>query len=184
MKIKWKPNPCHSHIVLETELDRQIWRHCLEQDAYIDHIFSKWWELGKSVKAACFLGDIKIPEESDPSLSQESVDRMTSFLSMGHYGDCTCFPASCGQCQAEEILGISTISEFSKHELHSIVSAFSSGLSIDEVIEKLSQPMSRVKSDAWKGTSDEDYAKLCDRWDKERASASQKMIAYKERHGF
>lgn len=184
MKIVWNENPTWSHVVLENDLDRKIFRHAIEQDRYIDHIFSKWWELGKSVKAAKTLEEIQIPEDDDVNLTDEEIKRMTDFLSDGHCGDCTCVPASCAQCIAEDILGISTISEFNKYELRYIDGAFTQVSTIDEAITFLGTKFPREKTDVWDHYSDEDWQKLCDRWDKDRESASRKLSDYKLKHGF
>lgn len=91
-----------------------------------------------------------------------------------HCGDCTCVPASCEKCYAEEKLGINTMPGLGKHEAHYIESAFKNGKTLDNAIEWLKQHVPHH--------DDPSYKEHVKRWKKEKEAAYIWLKEYKEQH--
>jgi hypothetical protein len=111
-------------------------------------------------------------------------------LQSSHSGDCTCFPASCSKCHAEEMLGINTIEGLSKHRAHKIERAFSykdgdtwKQRSLDEVLAQFRCYDPKI-TDAGvdKNWSAESFASHVPRWKQEAAGALAWLEAYQKEH--
>jgi len=104
----------------------------------------------------------------------QEIDRRLKYyveaLTEVHGGDCTCIPASCMKCHAEEMLGIDT-APYSKHTGNSIQSAFSKpGTTLDEAIEVLRTPIEPQKG----------YEQHLARWNVQRAQALIALLEHQK----
>jgi hypothetical protein len=106
-----------------------------------------------------------------------------------HIGDCTCEPASCTKCGAEDLMKINTLEGLGKHEARKIMAAFSKNefgytndRTINEALEILSERPEYKMSKAWKNTTQEEYEVHIPRWEKERENAYAWLLKYKQDH--
>lgn len=93
-----------------------------------------------------------------------------------HCGDCTCVPASCSKCWAEELMGVNTIKDCGKHSLYKIDGAFgkTKGTSIHEAIENLRNYNPTANWEGWEAHAP--------RWKAEAAKALIWLEAYRDEH--
>ena len=88
-----------------------------------------------------------------------------------HCGDCTKVSCSCTKCNAEDILGVSTVEGIKN--FHYISGVFGKDTTLDEAIEKLSKDTEY--NEEW-------HKPHVERWTKERQAALESLIWYKEKY--
>lgn len=132
MKITYAQNPLATRIELNDQ-DRKLIRTCLEIDDLEDRIFMTSRSL--DIDSDTF-NLIEARKRSDTSFMDgeafeireagftELVKFYEAELLSVHYGDCTCFAASCAKCYAEQFLGIDTLGKAGKHMLYEIQRTF------------------------------------------------------------
>jgi hypothetical protein len=193
MKINWHQNPLKTTVDLD-ESDKQKLLLCIQNEEYSNILC----ELD-----LCLAGKIK--KEVEPTIEEihnqiskwgeicnmktddEEVQYLVDALQYSHGGDCTCWPASCEKCHAEEALGIDTIKGLGKHPANKIMNAFGEkgDRTIDEAIESLEKPYEyEARHKSWEKYSREDYEKNFPRWQAEKDAAIVWLRKYKEEHGF
>lgn len=186
MRIEWNVNPLLSHVVLETDADRELLLKNIKIEKYewIFYYTERLLKEGKVEEALKELG--KCDKYADMELDDPEVKRYESWLSDGHCGDCTCVPASCSQCIAESYVGLSTIESCGKHMLYKIQDAFDKApKDIDKAIEiLLDETVYDKKNEHWKNQSDEAWFACVPKWKAERKQAAEWLIAYKKENGF
>lgn len=168
MKINWNENPAKTTIELDSE-DKEIMLisyKCEEYEMLLAANRNDGWE------DICNL-----------TVDSPEFQSVLEWITYEHMGDCTCVPCSCLRCQAEDLLGISTLPPLGKHSTAMIF-----GLNepnIDSAIQKLGEPYTyQTRHKAYKDYTEEDYNKLLVRWNKEREQAQQWLMTYKEDHRF
>ena len=178
MKIEWNQNPLWSNIVLETDEDKEM--------------FVTRWQNDEMSNLLCsiqsYFTENKLTREKvskwqsivNTEFTDESIQRLASFLDDVHIGDCTCVPCTCMKCYVEEFTGISTINGIDKHQLHKIDKAFSLHSKIDGAIEYLAIKPTYIKQDNWRNG----YEIHIPRWETERIAALGWLKEYKEKHSF
>jgi len=153
MKITYTPNPLDTIIELD-EHEKEIFRlkikvNLLEEDLgsaaiYLDPKNASWVMSPSPRRPDGHTTETLIAEVLDHYLDlsylysegkyegkgldarvNELLEHYLGELKSNHCGDCTCFPASCCKCHAEDLLGINTIKGLGKHEAYKIQSAFS-----------------------------------------------------------
>lgn len=102
MRIEWSPNPLAQIVELD-EADRLHLRKAIEGDPLFRDLLE-----GSN------------PEEA---LSFWTAAYEEALLGP-HVGDCTCCPSSCSKCEAEYLMGISTIKGLPKSARYNIDEAF------------------------------------------------------------
>lgn len=130
MEIIWHPNPLRTRVVLD-DRDKTLIKANLRIEELEEHLSSisflskyrndpdKAERLEKLLPYDAWCYD----EESE--FVKRRFQWVVEELETGtHCGDCTCMPASCGKCHAEELLGINTIKGIGKHELYKIDGLF------------------------------------------------------------
>lgn len=213
MRFVYYPNPLRTRVYLDDK-EKEIFKlkHRLEQQKWIifgvryrlrenpndvlecanKHFNGKtYWELAKA----------EIPknydtEEYNAELDEEAQSYIDELENGYHMGDCTCIPASCVKCYAEEVAGIDTITGLGKHEASKIDSLFFAGKrmstfdirTIDEVLEILKnykvEPFEENKE--WNRFPDrkELYEHHMPRWEQEAKHTYEWLLNYKQEHGF
>lgn len=151
--IEWAENPLATRIVLTEAGKREfVLRHILV------------WLLEDLDAAANWTGlDIEALAERTHAFE------FLAELEKVHCGDCTCVPASCTKCHAEETAGVETTAGLGRHEGHAL-SGFKAGTTIDEMVEKLKVPS--VATEDWQRPH-------IGRWTAERSRALAWLIKYK-----
>lgn len=143
MKMTKKPNPLSTVVELD-EHEKQLLWYKLKLEWMDDTMFSAYFELTSRLKDEPGLPALSMAEAVSEAVKHldpdywcgdegktpldKRMDEMLQFnldeLQSTHSGDCTAFPASCGKCHAERLLGISTLPKASKGVNHSIYNAF------------------------------------------------------------
>lgn len=150
--IEWAENPLATRILLTEAGKREfVLRHILV------------WLLEDLDAAANWTG-LDIEELAERTHAFEFLTELEKV----HCGDCTCVPASCTKCHAEETAGIETTAGLGRHEGHAIA-GFTTG-TIEETIEKLRAPP--VATEDWQKPHVE-------RWSDERSRAIAWLTKYK-----
>lgn len=209
MKITYTPNPLDTVV----ELDRQeidMFRLKIKLQQYEEMIFSAYYTITSRLEERGSLKAITAEEamkearkELDPdywcndeadkedhskldSRVELLLDHYIADLKSSHVGDCTCVPASCSKCHAEQLLGIDTLKPYpGKHQLHQIASVFSRWnvetkqhdlpeVTLGEAIEKLSTYTPKANWLGWESHAD--------RWACEAKEAHEYLINYRNKH--
>ena len=172
--IEWAENPLASKIILGDE-GRLRMRLGIAKDAVYTllaacnlakqhqefHWLDQADEIGKDVDAYID----KYMQWCEPAL--QSI----------HCGDCTCVPAMCEKCFAEQMLGFYTTEGLGKHEGHVLQSAFSTETTtIEEAIAYIDRPIQPT----W-GTPKEWEGHMA-RWKDEHERAKQWLSQYLLEH--
>jgi hypothetical protein len=190
MKINWHQNPFLTEVEID-ERDKLFLLFYAQKEKYEDILCNldlslkgsinedETWDLKKVTEEISKWGDV-----CNMEIDHNGVQRYVEFIDMHHGGDCTCFPASCPRCQAEDALGIDTIRGLGKHSAHKIQAIFGykDEKTIDEVIEELGTESEYIKPDTWPDVVG--YEKHIPRWKAEQEAAHKWLKAYKEEHGF
>lgn len=198
-KVTWTPNPLRTVVEPDdAEIELMRWKQRVEElkdDITSAATHFKRGETEKAMRA------INIEPGDDMAVYNylynsrdgkgglerrvdEMIDCYVRALRDVHVGDCTCVPASCAKCAAEEMMGIDTVKGMSKYVGHRIASAFAPNKngdwqdtkSIDEAIAVLANFGPR---DDWKG-----YEAHADRWMQQARDAHAWLSGYKTDHGF
>lgn len=187
MKIIWLKNPLESRIEIEGDLERDLFRLRIENDAYKWGVMGARFHLdGKSV-AVDIERALKELWVADRRSLKEEVDRdlemHISELSGCHCGDCTCVPCSCAKCQAEELLGVNTIDGLGKHSAYKIDSVIRSDpqAPIDAILNRLANPDYSKPNEHYAGKEDLWFS-CVPRWTQESHRAHEWLKKYYEDH--
>lgn len=191
MKITYKTNPLDTTIELDDHEKKELW-YKIRCDELVELLFEAHFHLKegqfydlervkKAVEPDYYL------DEDDKSKSplDKRCDQMLEYyleeLRSYHIGDCTCVPASCGKCHAEDKLGINTIEGLGKHSAYKIDNALKEANGdIIAALESLKNYNPAI-NDAYKGKEDLWHEHL-PRWKKEAAHAYKWLKEYKEKH--
>ena len=189
MRIEWARNPLESKIILDDH-DKEILKLKIRIQEYEEIIGCA--HISLDVNDQRFYSPAKAFEYTSRYTNDEamdkSVERMYGFLlhaleDDSHCGDCTCFPAPCLKCWAEDLVGIYTIDGLGKHSANKIDGILRTpDISLDEAIIKLLNPDYSKKYSAWDKYSDEEYFKHVPRWTQESIDAGKWLQKYKEDH--
>jgi hypothetical protein len=183
MKIEWNENPLKSVIELD-DRDKEVFRLKVKIKMLEEVIGTAWVYLkdddSKRDKEYAIqqLHDAAFTDDFEEEVDQQ-YEWYLHALSEPHCGDCTCVPATCMKCLAEDIAGVNTIKGLPKH---SATYFQSSTKSIDEMLEHLSQPTDRTARKGFEKYTKEQYEALCQGWDKHREYARNWLRKYKEEH--
>ncbi len=143
MKITKQPNPLATVVELDENEKKLLW-YKLKLEWMEDAMYGAYFNLTSRLKDQPGLPAMTVEaaiEESVRELDPDywcgdegkapldtNTDKMLEYyldeLRSIHSGDCTAFPASCGKCHAERLLGFSTLPQFSKGINHSLYHAF------------------------------------------------------------
>lgn len=182
MRIIWTPNPLFTRVELD-EHDREKLKLRIEIS-----------ELHDLLGEACFClkdGDRFDLERARRAVLYENwtgkgnptarrVDELFEHyveeLVGQHVGDCTCFPATCSKCLAEDMLGINTMKGLGKHSAIKINSAFGGTADgdMDEAIRRLESYEPKADFDGWEAHAP--------RWRAEAKAALKWLKAYRDEH--
>lgn len=191
MKITYKPNPLDTVIELDEYEQKELWYkiRCKELeellfDAYFHLKEGQFYDIEKAKRAVepdYYLG----VDDDKPSQLDERCDTMLKYyleeLKSYHIGDCTCVPASCGKCHAEDLVGINTIQGLGKHSAYKVENAMKENNGdMIAALESLKNYNPEI-NEAYKGKEDLWYEHL-PRWKKEAKKAYEWFKEYKEKH--
>jgi hypothetical protein len=182
MLIKYQPNPLNTIIELDAH-DIEILRLKITISELEERIYSAGFHLEPgerfSVETARLrLGADTLEEHLSKSVP-EHLDLFVAELRGSHAGDCTCVPCSCMKCQAEELLGISTIEGLGKHPAHYMESAFADGRDIDAAIAYLDD-YRPSRTGVWLGHPQEEFDQHAPRWTREVKHAAAWLRRYRD----
>lgn len=195
MKILWNENPLQTVIELDDnekhEFRLKVYLKEIEQTVY-----QALWRLDKEKayyspeKAAAHLNSLYDSDDSinfDTKPLESDYELYLSDLSGFHGGDCTCVPCSCMKCNAEYILGVSTIVGLGKHEGAKLQAFFDytnkDNKTLDDAIAYFKDyKVPREKPDNWKKFTQKDYEIHIQRWERETQNLYQWLLKYKEDH--
>jgi hypothetical protein len=192
VKITYHPNPLRTVIELDpAELENFRLKVKLAEmsdllfDAHFHLEEGAYFDLAKArdaVDPAYYLQDGDKISGLDERV-ELLVSTFVSDLAGTHIGDCTCFPASCTKCHAEEILGIDTIKGMGKHMGSKIFHAFEKHGTLDAVIESL-ENYAPERTPEWVRTdpSGAMWASCLPRWQTEANQAAAWLRAYRDEH--
>jgi hypothetical protein len=187
MKIDYHQNPLRSQVYLD-DTEKKLLKANIKNEMLLEALAAVWYEFRKKDPPSLE----KIKEEvsffdEDIGLSTRVDDLYDVYIkeleeSYTHIGDCTCVPATCYKCLAEEHAGVDTIEGLGKHLASRIDRAFKdSSTSIDEAIEMLNTPISE-KPNAEYINHPEIYRVHRPRWEQDRVSALKWLVNYKIKH--
>ena len=189
MKIDYHQNPLRSQVFLD-ETEKKLLKANIKNEMLLEALAAVWYEFRKTEPPSL----IKIKEEvsffdddEDGVLSTRVDDLYDVYIkeleeSYMHIGDCTCVPATCYKCLAEEHAGVDTIEGLGKYLASKIDRAFKdSSTSIDEAIDFLSKPISEEPNTEYINHP-EMYRTHRPRWEQERVSALKWLVNYKIKH--
>lgn len=187
MKVHWEPNPLYSTIELD-EHDKEVLRFRIHiqqlEETLIDaglYIEESRFDLERVRKVLHW--DRWSVDEDEESALKTTIERhhkwfVTELEDGFHAGDCTCIPATCMKCVAEDALGFSTIEGLGKHMAIKIDAAFDNkndgSVSIDEAIRRLEEYKPHAKWAGWEAHAD--------RWKGEAAKALEWLVKYRDEH--
>ncbi len=190
MEIIWDVNPMKTRIRLD-DLEKEIFRLRLRISELESEAYSAYFHLDPEVSNGAYLR----PEESLTYLKSivKSLDRekgednemfvmyLSELESGYHCGDCTCIPATCSKCCAEEEIGINTIAGLGKHQASKVSGIFEShpDWSVDQAIEYLAD-YAPVRSGEWLKFPPEAFNAHLPRWTQEAAHAAKWLRAYRD----
>jgi hypothetical protein len=189
MKIDYHQNPLRSQVFLD-ETEKKLLKANIKNELLLEALAAVWYQF--RTKEPPSLEKIKeevsfFDDDEDSVLSVRVNDLYDVYIkeleeSYMHIGDCTCVPATCYKCLAEEHAGVDTIEGLGKHLASRIDRAFKdSSTSIDEAIDFLSKPISE-KPNAEYINHPEIYRVHRPRWEQDRVSALKWLVNYKIKH--
>lgn len=189
MRIDYHQNPLRSQVFLD-ETEKKLLKATIKNELLLEALAAIWYQF--RTKEPPSLEKIKeevsfFDDDEDGVLSVRVNDLYDVYIkeleeSYMHIGDCTCVPATCYKCLAEEYAGVDTIEGLGKHLASKIDRAFKdSSTSIDEAIDFLSKPISE-EPNAEYINHPEMYRTHRPRWEQERVSALKWLINYKIKH--
>jgi hypothetical protein len=190
MKIDWHPNPFLTTVEID-ERDKQTLLLYVQKEEYENILCEldmsmkgsinedEVWDLERITKHVSQWGEV-----CNMKIDHDEVQRYIESIDMVHAGDCTCLPASCARCQAEDALGIYTLPGLGKHSANKIqgIFGYEDKKTIDEAIEELSTERDYIRPDTW--PSSMNYEKHIPRWKAEQKAACEWLKKYKQEHGF
>lgn len=200
MKIEWAENPLRTKVILD-EKEKEIFRLKFKINELEDAIGSIKYYMDKDPNDVLKCPNpymngkthFQLAKEAIPDIYGDNFDTKIyhnanyylEALEECHSGDCTCVPASCSKCFAEDLLGINTIEGLKKHSAYKVDSAFGSiqnPVSIDEAIENLKNYEPKFNPNdktGWKGK--EDLFNSCiPRWKQEAQDAHDWLKKYRD----
>lgn len=181
MRYIYKENPLATVVVLDDNEKQILWQK-IKTNLLEELIFEIHFALNNNVidiQTAKENSDINYLLRKDQN-GKTKIDTETdelfqvylSSLSFEHCGDCTCIPASCLKCSAEEILGINTLEKYSKTYGSKISSIFEKVRTIDQAIKQLS--LEPERNENFENISDEKWIVI----KKDLIEKNQKTIEY------
>lgn len=122
MNIIWNVNPKYTTLSL-TELDKQIISLVVNQYELIEEATLTMHYVKNNdnnfIRHINYFYDLYDKSNNIP-INKNVIYSLTEGY---HEGDCTCLPATCQKCYAEEMLNINTLKGISKHSLRLIDTA-------------------------------------------------------------
>jgi hypothetical protein len=183
MKIIWNENPLRTVVMLDDK-DKEILLLKLKIDYLEEAVFSAHDDLEKgNIDAAKKTLDPSLFEGEDAyAFPCKLLGWYIDELGESHAGDCTCFPASCPKCCAENTLGIDTTKGLGKRAGSRVYALFSKeGMTLDKAIEELDN-YAPVKGVGWERMSQADFDSSVPRWLDEAKRAAEWLRAYRAEH--
>ena len=185
MKIVWNQNPFKTSIVEINDDDRRNLLKSIQNEEYVELLCGLDCDIHNEPEITLEKIGQRIQKWrviTDMEEDHDKVNRMVAYLSAEHLGDCTCMPATCIRCLAEDYLGIDTKKGCGKHQFRNILSAFEGNVSIDTAISKLEEKREYVKPENWPDAII--YENHIDRWKRETKEAAEWLKKYKTEHSF
>lgn len=155
MNIVWNPNPLMTQIFLndhEKEILKlkirifEMEMALYDVEFYLNTPPFKDSSIGiENAQRVCSV-DYWDPPDGSPEGTLSKADERVNYLfdqciidleRHSHAGDCTCVPCSCMKCFAEDLIGVSTIKDFSKYDNNEISKWFADKQSTLENLDKL-----------------------------------------------
>ena len=183
MKIDYHQNPLRSQVFLD-ETEKKLLKANIKNEMLLEALAAVWYQF--RTKEPPSLEKIKeevsfFDDDEDGVLTTRVNDLYDVYIkeleeSYMHIGDCTCVPATCYKCLAEEYAGVDTIEGLGKYLASKIDRAFKdSSTSIDEAIDFLSKPISEEPNTEYINHP-EMYRTHRPRWEQERVSALKWLV--------
>ena len=172
--IHWHQNPLRTVVELD-DASRRALRTRLERDylGEVIHDVRRRLQAGRVDQLEAVLVRV---DQVDDEVDQQ-VDEYLRALRDEHCGDCTCVPASCMKCHAEEAVGVDTIAGLYKHVANHVRIAFEvdAERTIDQAIDALAHYQDPAP---WVDHHDTWLACL-PRWRAEAHQAHAWLVAYR-----
>lgn len=185
MQIHWHHNPLRTTIHLN-DVEKEIFKlkvkiEEFEEAVGMASVYLEKRENGKFYDPAKAYHYLENARHDD--LGDREYKLLLNELENGeHWGDCTCEPASCPRCRAEEVLGIDTLKGLSKHGARKISGMFSDeSRSLDDVIALL-RDYEPVRSGGWLSRPEEEFAQHVPAWKAQSTAAANWLTAYRDLH--
>lgn len=183
MRIVWNENPLKTQVHLDAP-DLKLLKTAIKyDDAYMTLIDISNYVDKDNINLKAInkvLSEYFIRDDADEYDSD--LEYYIDALLDTHMGDCTCVPAGCVKCRAEDLLGINTIKGLSKYAANYIVMAFRDDRSISEALEYLKNyepdigdELKKMYPDTWK--------ELEKRWKANADKAYEWLLGYEFNRG-
>lgn len=180
MEITYTENPLNT-VILVNEEEKKEMRYKLMIELLYDKIYGGAFYLKD--------GEYYNIDEAKKCLDAEDVEKecdqllewYVAELKLPHIGDCICFPASCGKCYGEDLLGISTLKGLPKHSANKIDVAFRKYNNREDVLNHLKNYIPHI-DDPKKWERMGGYEQYIPRWKEEAKSAYEWLSNYYAEH--
>lgn len=197
MQIIYKENPLATQVILD-EHEREILKLKIKIEQLENIIFEAHFELDKNqdefykklgTSFETRLDKARKYLDPDYIYNKEGIDQRIDVLfdwyikelEGQHGGDCTCFPASCPKCVAEDLVGVHTTKGLDKYAGHAIESAFRKFCTIDEVIDDLKKfDFTPPEGSGWHKCGG--WEQHVPRWTKNNQAAIDWLLQYQQTH--
>lgn len=201
MQIIYEPNPLAAKIILDEREQKELW-YKIKIEILEELLYDVYFNL--SEKNDEFFDSMNKTKDDRMKDALDSVnpdyyllensekitkiDERTNLLFNYHFeelqsdhcGDCTCVPAACGKCHAEDKVGTYTTKGLGKHSARTIDAAFQKYKTIDEVLNYLKTKDYKPDETSWDRLGG--WEQFVPRWKTETESAIDWLTAYKEQH--
>ena len=195
MKITYKHNPLATTVELD-ERDRALMRARLYSREMEEIIFHSKMKLAPYQQPEGFQPDVagavkELEEYFELDENSEHITKQLEYfeaeLQSTHVGDCTCFPATCCKCLAEDMVGIDTLKldgkYIGKHEGAKCFGLWKNNpdLTLNEAIAKLDDYAPKFE-DHPNWSDEESFIRCIPRWTQEAKNLRAWLINYRNTH--